>query len=481
MSDKKYFPTASEYFQPLPDRITQADIDKNYWRLPLSLRHKINPEPVLTLEQKIEKQAKFARMNASIYPPQHRSVAAYQSYLRAAGRGPLAEGSSGAGSLPPLTNRGGNLQVRFQAPLLSSLQAKEKMKIIPLGKRGKYELVRIPRPDRSVTEKFAFVDWVNFTWKVGKHPLRLSSGHGAISDHDYVIAVSAELYGIFGFGVCRQRESGLNFYKFSYEMGDPMQSTAWGLVCIGGQQDSISVTIKGQGLMAAQPGWEMRLYQFLKSVPDSKITRIDLASDNFNPKETIDDYLSMYNAGLFVNGGRAPNVEQAGNWIKPNGKGRTLYIGGRTSGKLLRIYEKGLQLGNGFLEKHNYSRWLRVELELKNIDRIIPFDALIKPGQYLAGAYPALNGFHIEQERIETFKKTAETTLERVLETTRHQFGKHIWALTEFFGIDEAIKKLTADKEQLPKSLAAVIEFQSLRPESDFLHSQPITTLGGFI
>lgn len=361
-------------------------------------------------------------------------------------------------------------------PMLPSLEAKEKLIVVPVGHKGKAVFVRIPRPDKGACERHAFVDWVNFTWKVGKHPLRLATGHGAICDRDYVQALSGELYQIFGFGVCRQRESGMNFYKSSFDMGDPMLSAQWGLVCIGGQQDSISVTLKGQGLMAAKPGWELRLYEFLNSISGAKITRIDLAADNFHSKTSLNDYFAMYQAGLFHLRGKMPEVEQAGNWVKPNGKGRTLYIGGRTSGKLLRIYEKGLQLANGFHEK--FPDWVRVELELKNIDRIIPFEALLKPGQYLAGAYPALKRFHQVQERIETFKKVAVSTIERSLETTRHQFGRHIWALTEYYGLEEAIKKLTADKEELPKCLASIAAFQVNRPETDFIHTQPITTLG---
>ncbi len=46
--------------------------------------------------------------------------------------------------------------------------------------------------------------------------------------------------------------------------------------------------------------------------------------------------------------------------------GRTLYIGKRENGKMLRIYEKGKHLGNPV------SSWVSVELELKGKNRIIP-------------------------------------------------------------------------------------------------------------
>ena len=41
----------------------------------------------------------------------------------------------------------------------------------------------------------------------------------------------------------------------------------------------------------------------------------------------------------------AKQVSDAGNWKRPNGKGRTLYIGCRESGKSCRIYEKGKEQG----------------------------------------------------------------------------------------------------------------------------------------
>jgi phage replication initiation protein len=452
------------------EKLTQEQLDKNYWRLPLALRQKLKPEPVLSLSDKIAKSAKFAKMNATIYPRHLRSN--YAAIAACAGRGPLAEGTRASGKLPPLTNRGVIQGETFEAPKLASIEAKEKLKIVALGNKGRVEYIRIPRPDRQVSEKFAFVDWVNFTWKVGKHPLTLSSGQLAITDRDYVQALSAELFQIFGYGVVRERESGMNFYKCSYDMGDPMQNSGWGLVCIGGQKGSISVTVKGQGLMAAKVGWEQRLYVFLRSIPEAKITRIDLASDNFNSVTSLDDYVSLYDAGLFSNRGHIPNIEQVGNWKKPNGKGRTLYIGARDSGKLLRIYEKGLQLAAKMHDK--MPRWLRVELELKNDGRIIPLEALLKPGQYLAGAYPALNGFHKEQERIKSFQKTAVMTIETCLQTTRHQFGRHIWAMVEYYGQEEAIRLMTVDKEQLPKRLEAVSAFQANIDESEFMHKQPL-------
>lgn len=418
-------------------------------KLPLSLQHKIIPPLRLSKEDR----ARWDSMEQSITP-----IGTYSGK-------PTASGAVRcAASVPPLTNRGGKVVTDSPDLALPSFEAKEFLKIVPLGKKGRYQQIAIPLPDKSKNAKHSFVDWVNFTFKTSNYPLVSSSQHQAITDDEYIQALSKQLFGIFGFGVIGQRENGMNFYHSAYDLGPH----GWGVVCIGGQRDSVLVTIKGQGLIASKPGWEMRLFQWLQGVPGAVLTRVDLATDNFHSKTSMDDYLNMYHAGLFQSRGRAPNIEQAGNWVNPNGKGRTLYVGNRKSGKLLRIYEKGLQLANGFHEM--FPNWVRVELELKNDDRVIPFEVLLRPGQYLAGAYPALANMHQIQNRIDTHKNTVKATFEKALETTRHQFGRYIWTFAEVFGVDEAFKKLTEGKEELPPRLTVAETWEQCQ-EGDFVHS----------
>lgn len=441
---------------PVMPKITEAEIAELFCKLPLSLRKKILPQRNLTPRQKVEERIRFTKLTSSIVPAKYRNAdAARNSAAEHYSRAPGVEA-------PPVTNRGGKWDERTVLP---SVKAKEVFQIVALGKQGKYIKVCIPKPDKGYSVKHSFVDWVNYTFKSTLNPRVLAEGHHCVSEHDYIQSYSLELFKIFGFGVTREREKGMNFYKHSYDLGD----NGLGLICIGGQKESVSVTIKGQGLMAAKEGWEKRLYDHLSGLEGAKITRIDLANDNFNSKTNLDEYLGMYKAGLFTSNGRPPNVEQAGNWINPTGKGRTLYIGNRTSGKLLRIYEKGLQLANGFHEK--YPNWVRVELELKSDDRVIPLDALMRPGQYLAGAYPALANMHKVQERVKTFKHVVLSTLERTVETTRHQFGKHIWTITEYYGVEKALEMLTKGKEELPKSLDKIRHFNADFEQSEFLHS----------
>lgn len=433
-----------------------VDLDKEFavkfMQLPEQLRHKIMPPKKLTAEQRQKQKLADVQRNASIFPVKYRSADA------------LAASREGRrGDSPPFTNRGG----KSTGSQLPSVVALEVLKVEAVGHRGKFQFVSIPRPDKSRSVRHSFVDWVSFTFKKALFPLSLHTDQAVVNDHDYVCQLSAFLFDVFGYGVSGQRQSGLNFYEKSYDLGH----NGWGFVCIGGQQDSVLVTVKGQGLLSAKPRWEQRLFDFLKSIPDARITRVDLANDNFHSKVTLDDYLAMYHADLFTSRGRPPEIEQAGNWVKPNGKGRTLYVGSRKSGKLLRIYEKGLQLANGFHEK--FPNWVRVELELKNQDRVIPLDVLLRPGQYLAGAYPALANMHKVQDVIKTAKNTVKSTFEQSLEVTRHQFGKHIWTHVQILGAEEAIRRLTEDKAEIP----AKLNFDTFEQYQDFeyLHqSRPL-------
>lgn len=110
----------------------------------------------------------------------------------------------------------------------------------------------------------------------------------------------------------------------------------------------------------------------------------------------------MYQEGLFNIGGRNPKKEKRGDWDDPDGSGRTLYVGSSENGKLLRAYEKGMQLG---IPWHPWVRW---ECQLGNRDRIIPWEAVLEPGKHLAGCYPKTLGWiSEEQSRIRTLQKTA--------------------------------------------------------------------------
>ena len=223
--------------------------------------------------------------------------------------------------------------------------------------------------------------------------------------------------------------------------------TNYGLIAHGGesQNDSIHVELNAHGC-ASITCWE-EIAEWGVS-HNAAITRLDLAHDDFLGVEiTIAVALTWEKDGLFRQNGRPPKPYLIDDL--DSGEGKTLYVGHRKNGKLLRIYEKGKQLGD------NLSKWVRVELELRNKSRIIPWDALIKPGQYLAGSYPCLAYLSAVQCKVRTIRKAAKITLTAATMHLKNTYGKLIDVLMKLHHEDAnaVINKIRGDG--IPKRLAA--------------------------
>ncbi|MRR17867.1 MAG: hypothetical protein EG826_15575 [Deltaproteobacteria bacterium] len=306
----------------------------------------------------------------------------------------------------------------------------ETLKVIPKARQG--------------AGRVGFVDWVTFT----AHEDSIQPACGfplvPVSDEEAMALLSAKLEMILGYGITSKRPIGLNFYQRSYVLGDN-----WGHVCHGGQRNTFCVIISGEGCAAAREGWEQRLYEFLQKLINARITRLDVSHDDIAGHYTVDNARKDFDEGLFRCHARNPQIEMAGNWVEPNGKGRTLYIGRRQSGKFARIYEKGKQLGDVA------SPWVRIEVEFKNEDRVIPFRALLEPGEYLAGAFPAFAFLTDTQERILTKSTKAKCDLNATLSWLRRQCGKTLFCVSVVLGghaqAMEAITPADLDESDVPK------------------------------
>lgn len=285
---------------------------------------------------------------------------------------------------------------------------------------GKIKL--IPKR-RGYGGKSAFLDWVNFT--VHELTAHTFNHQVVVNDQEMILYFSEKSEKIFGFGISSQNPAGRNFYKKSFVLGND-----FGLVCHGGQRNTVLFMLNGQGLAAALPGWEKRLHDFLtKEAQQPRLTRVDVAHDDYDGSTySVDQAKSEFESGLFNCGGRTPDCEQRGNWYRPNGKGRTFYVGHRINGKYARIYEKGKQLGD------KDSAWCRIEVEFKSVDRVIPFDVLLNPGEYLAAAYPALGWIEAEQVRIKTIKKSIEISYDSMCAWLLRQCGSALAVVAEIEG-----------------------------------------------
>jgi len=301
-------------------------------------------------------------------------------------------------------------------------------------------------------------------------------GSTLVSDDDYVREASRVFSQIFGFGVSRFTGKGRDFYRDAYVLGE-----AFGHVCIGNagknnQQGTMLIELNGLGCINAASGWEIRLCEFLTSVAlRPAITRIDLAHDDFTGERVSPDWAeAQWLAGGFTKCvGKLPNIERAGNWHNPTGAGRTLYIGSRKHSSLfVRTYEKGKEQGDPS------SPWTRSEIEIKNSDRVIPFDILVRPSDYFIAAYPAfefLQGFRTP-ERIKVKQKKAHIGVAAAKEIIKHQFGKYLRVLRDLHDGDSAalLDELVCDDPSAWPVRLKTLAMGTDTYESNYLHEFPI-------
>lgn len=214
-----------------------------------------------------------------------------------------------------------------------------------------------------------------------------------------------------------------------------------GLVAWGGehQRGRVFVSLMGHAC-ALVTDWE-GFAQWLEET-DARLSRVDLAYDDLEGTTyPVSRALDDYRAGSFTTGGNAPSFKliESGSLDAPCA--RTLYVGKRENGKMCRVYDKGRQL-----EDSQHPDWVRVELELRAKDRVIPFDVLTNPTQYLAGAYPALTWLSELRAVVRTARRIIHRTLDQLAEWAQLQTGRVMHALAihhggDLFAVFDRIKR----------------------------------------
>ena len=280
---------------------------------------------------------------------------------------------------------------------------------------GRPKLIHIPKPKIDGVSNAAIVDWLNCSFTINSD-FSLDSFFGTL----------LPILG-FSFSPAVDRGRGCYGYKKSFELGANKA-----LFAIGGNRGTAFLSFSGDSCHQI-PNWQ-KLVAFLSDDLNARITRVDLAYDDFEGIHTVNHALRMYQEGLFTNGGREPQMDHRGNWFKPDGRGRTLYIGSSKNGKLIRIYEKGMQLGIPF---HPWVRW---EVQLGNKDRDIPWETVFEAGKYLAGCYKnALDWISEEQSRIRTLQKISTVSYEALTHHASVGYGKLINTMFQVEGSAEKV------------------------------------------
>lgn len=273
------------------------------------------------------------------------------------------------------------------------------------------------QPLAGVVPFAAHTDWLNCTFPVKDEPNFL----GTFAHQFFAIAGEA-------FAPLEEVGKGLHGWKRSFSFGN-----TGAMLGIGGQNDTVFLSLNGEACtLIPLKAWPF-LVTLLETHFQAKITRWDGAVDDFAGIHSVDWAVDQYRANNFNSGGNRPSCNQHGNWIEPDGRGRTFEIGKRKNGKMMRVYEKGKQLGDPA------SLWTRLELELHNRDREIPWDVVLNPGGYVAGAYPCMQWVTDELSRIATLQKKAKIGYDCLTHYARIAYGSLINVMLQREGSPEKV------------------------------------------
>ena len=263
-----------------------------------------------------------------------------------------------------------------------------------------------------------------------------------------------------GFTLGESTRRRINGYKDSAALlcpavdDDTNGDTNFGYVAWGGNptkigQDTLCVHLTGQAcehlnLLGGKP-WHTLVGRLERH--GAKVTRLDVAHDDLTgSRGGVDAAVAAYHEGAFTIR-RPPSISNAGDWI--NGHSRTLYVGKRENGKLIRVYEKGHQLGDP------ESRWVRYELELHSRDRVIEPAAILDPAGVLAGGSPFLEALmaSVEPVKVKTIvRQRLRVTMDHLIGCGRVAYGRLINAMSGLgMTPEEVVKALRV--EGLPARL----------------------------
>lgn len=137
------------------------------------------------------------------------------------------------------------------------------------------------------------------------------------------------------------------------------QSTHGTIAMYGRVEMGLHVIYSGQALQSLA-NLDVTAERILSNARDrnAKATRVDIAMDTHNGQATVRSYEMSVRNGQCVTSSKSWRVLESGNG------GHTLYIGARSSERMVRIYDKKAERAAAFVEVGSDS-WIRIEAELK--------------------------------------------------------------------------------------------------------------------
>lgn len=219
------------------------------------------------------------------------------------------------------------------------------------------------------------------------------------------------------------REKRWQFYQLSALILD-REGELVGRIGVGGNHDTICVSLSGAGCryIASRDA----LYLHAQAL-HARISRIDCAHDDVDGRLlNVHRLRERAHAGDFAQGGRPPSLRFLSD--EGSGTGSTLYVGGKGH-KELCIYEKGKQLGL------TESPWVRAEVRLYGKHMEIPLDVLLRPMEYMRGAYDVLAELLVgASNSIKSVRAIAAANAESMVRWMRRQIGQSVGLLRAALG-----------------------------------------------
>lgn len=288
------------------------------------------------------------------------------------------------------------------------------------------------------------VDWLSFTVNVQHNT----------ADQAIAWRLAERLHQILKGALSESK--GAYFYEHSIKIKSA--ETLLAVIYFGGQhqKNTVHISIPAAAWLASDGDLNQKIYALMLEFKVSHISRIDIARDCFENESNFQTMQEAYQSGDF----KPSRGVMASMWtIQDQRRGSTCHVGRRENGKLIRGYEKSMQLARK-------PGWFRVELELRSINRRIPLEALINPAAYFSGAckYLAKLADTCTGERITTFRNTVALSLEHISHYAKIAYGKLIKFLTDA-GVtaEQIIQDLTQGVEGLPRRLR-------IAPQQTLLH-----------
>jgi DNA relaxase NicK len=222
------------------------------------------------------------------------------------------------------------------------------------------------------------------------------------------------------------RKGGRRGYSFHFQLLTP-DGAACGDLCFGGERQMGTVSVEMTGaacarVAAVRPFAEAWGHvRCLLETVRAKITRLDIAHDDYAGEHDLDLAVRMYEGGEFKpsgGGGSQPAMNRQG-WN--DGSGQTVYIGKSTGSRQLCVYQKGRE--QGLRDGDEGVDWVRWEARFFNRDRPVPLEALDAPWEFMVGQYPALSWISSCMSVIRVAVKRTKANLAGAIRHCKRQYG----------------------------------------------------------